>query len=506
MEKIKEMVKEKIKDKKQKGFSEKKKEKQEEKVEKKPKKALTKWGKIILFGIVPICVILISLSIYYFVFFPHITLNGEEKVEVIYPDHYQEEGVTLHRLGKEMDASKVIKKGEVNEDKLGNYQITYSYQEFIFKKSVTRLVSIIDNEDPVLTLHGEKEHKVCPGKEYQEEGYEASDNFDGVITDKVVITKTEEGYVYEVKDSSNHVTTVTRSIFYVDDNLPTITLNGSSVQYVKVGTPYQEQGAKASDLCEGDITSKIEIKQEVDTSKAGTYEVVYQVTDASGNTTSMVRKVIVFQEGSLKGGVIYLTFDDGPHGANTTKILDVLKKYNVKATFFVTMGGPDSLIKREHDEGHTVALHTASHQYNLVYQSVDAYYQDLNQIHDRVQRITGVDSKIIRFPGGSSNTVSRRYSPGIMTALTKDVVAKGYRYYDWNISSGDAGNTTSSQVVYQTVVGNLRKDRANMVLMHDVKSYTAAAIEDIVKYGLANGYQFEKITYTTPMITQRVNN
>ena len=146
-----------------------------------------------------------------------------------------------------------------------------------------------------------------------------------------------------------------------------------------------------------------------------------------------------------------------------------LKEEGIKATFFVTNSGPDELIKREYDEGHAVGLHTASHNYSIVYNSVDSYFRDLGSVSDRVKRITGVESKIIRFPGGSSNTVSRRYVPGIMSTLTSEVINRGYRYYDWNLSSGDAvgGAPPSSNDIYNNVVSRLSKDRVNMVLMHD---------------------------------------
>ena len=179
----------------------------------------------------------------------------------------------------------------------------------------------------------------------------------------------------------------------------------------------------------------------------------------------------------------------------------------MKATFFVTNKGPDELIKREYDEGHTVALHTASHDYAIVYASADSYFSDLYSVQDRVKRITGYESKIIRFPGGSSNTISRRYSAGIMSYLTGEVLNRGFKYYDWNVSSGDAaGGSPSSSDIYNNVVSSLRKDRVNMVLMHDIKTYTRDALRDIIHYGKNNGYTFEKITMGTEMIRQRVNN
>ena len=164
------------------------------------------------------------------------------------------------------------------------------------------------------------------------------------------------------------------------------------------------------------------------------------------------------------------------------------------------------MIKRAYDENHTIALHTASHNYAVLYASDEAYFQDLESVQTRVKNITGYTSKIIRFPGGSSNTISRKYSEGIMSRLTKEVLNRGYKYYDWNISSGDAGGTTSSEGVYQNVINNLRHDKVNMVLMHDIKPHTRDALRQIIQYAREQGYIFEKITDTTDMIRQRVNN
>ena len=205
-------------------------------------------------------------------------------------------------------------------------------------------------------------------------------------------------------------------------------------------------------------------------------------------------------------GTIYLTFDDGP-GAHTARLLDILKQYGVKATFFVTGGGDDALIVREYQEGHTVGLHTWSHRYDQLYRSVDAYFEDLKLVHDRVQALTGVDSKIIRFPGGSSNTVSAKYDgkTRIMSALTQEVEKRGYVYFDWNIASGDAGNVTTADGVYNTVVSHLH-DGVNVVLQHDIKGYSVDAVERIIKFGLDNGYNFEPLTANSPTAHHGVNN
>ena len=184
-----------------------------------------------------------------------------------------------------------------------------------------------------------------------------------------------------------------------------------------------------------------------------------------------------------------------------------MKEENVKATFFVTNSGPDDLIKRAYDEGHAIGLHTASHDYSVVYASGDSYFNDLKLVSERVKRITGEESKLIRFPGGSSNTISRKYSPGIMSYLTQEVVKRGYRYYDWNIDSRDAeGGRFNADEITKFVTSKLSHDKVNMVLMHDIKVTTMEALRNIIRYGKENGYVFDKIGPYTDMVMQHVNN
>ena len=262
---------------------------------------------------------------------------------------------------------------------------------------------------------------------------------------------------------------------------------------------------------EGLETDISKLSGEVISKVKGAYTLTYEVTDDGNNKATVERKVIVSDKtdpnsGILKKGAIYLTFDDGPSSVTTSTILDILKEENVKATFFVTNNGPDSLIKRIYDEGHTIAIHTASHTYSKVYASVDAYFDDLKIVSDRIKRITGQTTKIVRFPGGSSNTISRRYCSGIMTKLSEELFSRGYRYYDWNVDSNDASTSKNKQAVYNNVTKNLSKNRGNVVLMHDIKTQTRDALRDIIKYGKENGYTFEKIDMDTYMVRQHINN
>ena len=468
-------------------------------VKTKLKRKVKRNKKLYIFVITILVLLLGGLFIYDSILLPQIKLKSGNKIFVSYKSEYKEKGYSAKHFGKDI-TSKVKVSGKVNTNKIGEYKVTYKVKDGMFNRTITRVVSVVDDTKPKLSVDNSDLY-VCPGDEVVPEKVEAKDDFDGDISKKVK-HKVEDNYlVYTVTDSNGNTEEVKKKIIYKDKEKPKITLNGNTEMYVNVGNGFEDPGVKAEDNCDGDITSNVKVEGSVDTSKVGEYQITYTIEDKAGNKETANRKVIV------SNGIIYLTFDDGPNSGTTNVILDILKSEGVKATFFVTNNGPDELIKREFDEGHTVALHTASHDYSIVYASVDSYFKDLYSVQDRVKRITGVESKIIRFPGGASNTVSRKYSQGIMTTLTQEVVNRGFKYYDWNLSSGDAaGGSPTADTIYNNVVSNLRHDRVNMVLMHDIKTYTRDALKNIIKYGKNNGYRFEKITMDTEMITQRVNN
>ncbi|MBO5120188.1 MAG: polysaccharide deacetylase family protein [Bacilli bacterium] len=436
--------------------------------------------------------------------FAQIDLKGDRNITLNYKEKYKEKGYNASRFGKSIN-NEVKVKGKVNSDKLGTYEVVYEVPG-LFGKKVVRTIEVVDNEKPNIIIDATKKIYLCPGSKYVKEEVQVRDNYDGDISKKLVIESDDKKVTYSVKDSSGNKTKVVRDIVYEDKTSPVISLNGDRFNYVFLNEGYNDSGAVANDNCEGDISNKIVVSNKVNINSVGSYEVIYTVSDSSGNTASISRTVRVSERN--KAGTVYLTFDDGPQWGTTDKILDILKEEGVEATFFVTNKGPDELIKRMYDEGHTVALHTASHNYATVYASVDSYFNDLNSVKARVKRITGYDATIIRFPGGSSNTISRNYSVGIMSTLTKEVVNRGYKYYDWNISSGDAagGPAPTPTQIKNNVVNALRKDRINMVLMHDIKTYTRDALRDIIRFGKDNGYTFEKITMDTTMVKQRVNN
>ncbi len=468
----------------------------------KTKRKLKKKRTIIILSICFFCALLIGFIGSTF-FAPEISLNGNQKVFVSINGEYVETGVKATYHGKNI-TKQVKVTGNVNTDKEGTYKIVYSVKKGVFEKTVTRTVVVKDLEEPELELTGGDEVYVCEGDKYKEVGYKANDNVDGDITDKVKINEEENQITYTVEDKEGNKTEKVRKIIYKDTTKPQLKLIGGSVISMYVNSNYKELGYKATDNCDDDLTDSVRVLGSVNPKKVGSYILTYVVSDKAGNKTSIKRTVNVTER--IVGGTIYLTFDDGPKQGTTNVILDILKEEGVKATFFVTNGGPDSLIKREYDEGHTVALHTASHNYATVYSSVNNYFKDLQSVHDRVERLTGYDARIIRFPGGSSNTVSRKYQVGIMSTLTKEVINRGYHYFDWNVTSGDAGETTDSNVIYRNVINNLSRHRSNVVLMHDIKTYTRDAVRRIIRYGKENGYTFARITMDTPMVHHGVNN
>ena len=208
--------------------------------------------------------------------------------------------------------------------------------------------------------------------------------------------------------------------------------------------------------------------------------------------------------------VAYLTFDDGP-SARTKDILDILDNYGIKATFFVihtNYSRAEEMIKRTYDSGHTVGLHSYTHDYTKIYVSTDAFFADLEKIGKYVEDITGHKSTVTRFPGGSSNTKSTKYCRGIMTTLSEMVPARGYRYFDWNCDSGDgASSSLSPEQFVQNVLKNA--DRPNIyVLMHDAtgKNTTVDALPNLIDELIRLGYTFESLTPDSPPFHQTVLN
>lgn len=183
---------------------------------------------------------------------------------------------------------------------------------------------------------------------------------------------------------------------------------------------------------------------------------------------------------------VYLTFDDGP-SIYTNDILDILDSYNVKATFFVVGKegtNAEEALQRIVDEGHTLGMHSYSHKYKELYESMDSFTQDFARIRDYIYQATGEESVCYRFPGGSSNTISEIDMHDFIDYLD----SQGVEYYDWNVSSGDGG---SMKLSTDTLLENCTKDidtrDTSIILLHDSaeKPTTVEALPDIIENILA---------------------
>lgn len=195
--------------------------------------------------------------------------------------------------------------------------------------------------------------------------------------------------------------------------------------------------------------------------------------------TSEAAEAVAQGDGSRK---VYLTFDDGP-SSNTGRILDILAEYDVKATFFVvgkTEEKYQSLYKRIVDEGHTLAMHSYSHKYNEIYQSRESYMEDLTKLQEFLYETTGVWCRYCRFPGGSSNTVSRVD----MHELIEYLEGQDMTYFDWNVSSGDASSAyISPEAVVRNSTARLLEFQEAIILLHDAadKDSTVQALPELIE-------------------------
>lgn len=206
---------------------------------------------------------------------------------------------------------------------------------------------------------------------------------------------------------------------------------------------------------------------------------------ASGVDESRRAEIVVQEDDAEEeAGVrkVYLTFDDGP-SSNTGRILDILAEYDVKATFFVVGKEEERyqpLYNRIVDEGHTLAMHSYSHKYHEIYQSKESFVEDLTKLQEFLYDTTGVWCRYCRFPGGSSNTVSKVD----MHELIEYLDEQDMTYFDWNIVSGDASNAyISSGDIIRNCTRRLGEFDEAIILMHDAaeKDSTVEALPGLIE-------------------------
>lgn len=199
---------------------------------------------------------------------------------------------------------------------------------------------------------------------------------------------------------------------------------------------------------------------------------------------------------------VYLTFDDGP-SALTPKVLDLLDKYDAHATFFVV--GKNNEEYAEYlseivERGHTLALHSYSHNYNQIYRSVDAFLADYEKVYDWVYEETGYSPCLFRFPGGSTNGSSY-----VVKNIIKEMERRGFTYYDWNVSSGDGSNLTTAENIIDNICSTVGYVDNPVVLMHDGrgKDATLAALPTVLKNLSEKGYEFRSLDQNSEPVQYR---
>lgn len=436
--------------------------------------------------------------------------GGTDPIRLVYgKDTFQQPGAVATANGEKVD---VEVSGTVDTTKLGTYEIVYKASYLWISKTVKLEVSVVDATAPVITLQTKPGYITLPGEDYQEEGYTALDDYDGDITDKVQVRIENDVVYYTVADSSGNETTVERPIVRTDVTAPTVTLKGDADITMNAGDAYEEPGYTASDNIDGDITAQVQVKGSVNIYHAGTYTLTYKVADSSGNEATAQRTVTVKpikQPSTVNpdGKVIYLTFDDGP-SRYTQELLDILEQYDAKATFFVVNTGHNmkKLLNAIVDGGHGIGMHSVTHDYSKIYASEEAFFNDLYKMQKIIKDYTGVTTTLMRFPGGSSNTISKKYCAGIMTQLTQAVKDQGFQYFDWNVSSGDAGGAKTADEVYNNVIQGISGKKTAVVLQHDIHGFSVDAVERILIWGLQNGYSFQALTSGSPVCHHGVNN
>ncbi len=444
-----------------------------------------------------------------------ITMQGDAFVSLEVFDEYDESGATAKvefpLLFGYTKVLKVKSVGEVQTDKIGEYVINYKANCFYRKVRLSRTVKIEDSVAPILKLEKDfierNADELITSADEVNIGFTATDNYDKDIASRVV--KELDGNVcrYIVRDSCGNTTTAEVKIIYTDTTKPKIKLKGNSTVYMQINTDYKELGYTVTDNFDTDISSNVQIVGNVNMNKRGTYSVTYTATDGAGNTSSVTRTVVVYG-GEYNGEydtvtpnnkVIYLTFDDGP-SIYTERLLNTLQKYNIKATFFVTNQAPkyQYLITRMSLDGHTVALHTLTHKWDI-YSSLETYLKDFNSMNAIIEQRTGSQTRFFRFPGGTSNKQGNRFKKGIMVELAEHMLESGYSYFDWNVSSGDTYLTDSSEIV-NYLINQVSKRNTSIVLAHDIKKATVDAMPAFIEYALKNGYTFKAIDDTTEPI------
>lgn len=212
-------------------------------------------------------------------------------------------------------------------------------------------------------------------------------------------------------------------------------------------------------------------------------------SDTCDDSALIENKEIVIEDKNKR--VVYLTFDDGP-SKNTYKVLEILDKYDIKATFFVIGANItqeyEALIKDMEQRGHIIGIHTFSHKYNYIYSDVNSYIEDFNKAYFQLERIMETPPAIYRFPGGSCNC----YVGGLKKEIIERLKTRGFSYFDWTISGEDSVGKPTVEGIIKNVLEDIDDFDNPIVLLHDssINENTVDALESIILGIKERGYEF----------------
>ncbi|MBQ6886324.1 MAG: polysaccharide deacetylase family protein [Lachnospiraceae bacterium] len=275
-------------------------------------------------------------------------------------------------------------------------------------------------------------------------------------------------------------------------------------QMESVSTQLQEEKQTVSDLYQRLEEEQTTLKEYQDFEIESSVLTETEETDITEETETISKEIT---ETSEKMRNVYLTFDDGP-SSYTNRILDILKEYDVKATFFVI--GKDEpeyteLYQRIVEEGHTLGMHSYSHRYDEIYASTESFIEDFEKLQDFLYDITGVESKVYRFPGGSNSASSLTDIQGMIDYLD----SQGIAYFDWNVTSRDSATPMlSAEQIVDNCTQNMDYYNNAFILLHDSKerSSTVEALPQIIeKISALEDTQIVPITEDTVPVHQRIN-
>ncbi|WP_276812543.1 polysaccharide deacetylase family protein [Faecalibaculum rodentium] len=468
---------------------------------KKGRRRRIRWSRFLVLGTCLALVLGLFTSIWLLISPLHLKA-GEVTTE--YKHKYDpESNIRVAFLGSPAD---VKIEGTVDTNQVGDYPLTYTYKGHEAKA----VVHVTDTTAPTLEV---RDYMADMTQDVKPEDMVTSAKDAGEVTvafapDTEDLTpKGKHRVTIVATDEFGNKTERQATLDRVEDTTKPQLKSDNKTLKVKQGTAFELSGITATDDMDPEPAITWD-EDSIDMTKAGDYEVTVVATDRSGNKSELKQKVTVEKNPEYGNKVVFLTFDDGP-SENTGKILKILEKYDAKATFFVTGNGQadNHYIKEAYDQGNAIGLHTYTHDYSYVYSSVDNYFQDLQQISDMVKDITGEAPKVIRFPGGSSNTVSANYTEGIMSRLVDLVHEKGYEYFDWNVSSGDAsGNDIPVDTIVQSATAC--EEQYCTILFHDTmaKNTTVEALPEIIRHYKEQGYVFLPLTRDSVAAHHGVNN